>query len=759
MIGFLYDLIYIFPITALSISASAGLLSLPESRASYYIAALLILACCFSLKHIHGRLRFLLPGVSVMLFVGILFMQEKGTRGSFLYDNIWGLWTLIIVSASFIAGGIISKRDVLKLISGAGICVAMVYMMIRGPVPDKLEAALAFLMLAVIVTDEVQRNWKKNGGEDRKGHLVSVTPFVILLALAVYLIPAPDKAYDWHFVKVIMQRISDGIKYGNRLLNSDKEEYAGTMGFNDKGTYFGNLQVDDDGIMRLETSREAGRAVYLSGRILDSFDGRSWDCFYVDENTDKTIDSIETLSAILNYDRAHAVDYYKRVKLTVTYEEFNTGYYFVPQKTLSIDLNNEKEGITSHGGELKSIKRLGFLTSYDLTFIRINNTNPSFWALYENAVPVDEKSWMNTQAAFKNTEPVNVSFDQYKEYVKRKYEYYLPETIISDRAAEYIEKLSEGAEDDIEILRRIEKVLSSMHYTLSPGELPDKVDSPADFLDRLLFETQDGYCTHYATAFVLMARSLGYPARFVQGFLVPLNGRQPYHVMSSMAHAWPEVYIDNIGWVAFEPTPGIKYDLSWPFMKRADDMEEGIGSADPHADEEEENIDLPELEDEEKTDINWRAVILTLLPVAAFLLVFMFADRIIRRKRLEKMGLKEKALVYCRYGLKLLAVLGLKPDQGETLEEFGVRAKKLIFETDDEEETDTDDNAADGTDGTDISECLGFISHYESILYSEKTVTDEDLNDILENIKELFTVIGWYKGRLRTLFIKLRYVI
>ncbi len=757
MIGFLYDLIYIFPIAALAVSVSAGFLQLPEKKAVYYIAALLILACCFSVKHIRGRLRFLLPGISLMLLTGILLMQERGTLLGFVFDNIWCLWTLLIVTASYAAGRLISQKELLKLVAAVMITFGLIYTMIRGPVPDKLEAALALMMIVLIITDKVQLYWKKSGGENRRGHLVSIAPFVLLLTAAVYFIPAPDKAYDWHFVKVIMQRISDSIKYGNRLLNADKEEYAGTMGFKDKGTYFGNLSVDDKCVMRLGTSRDAGRVVYLAGRILDSFDGRTWNSIYEEENPDKTVDSLETLTAILTYDRTHAIDFYKRVQLTVTYDEFNTAYYFVPQKTLGITLHDEKEGIVAQGGELKSIKRLGYHTEYDLTYIRINSTNPSFDVLYDNAAAIDEENWMNTQAAFKNVGPPVISYSRYREYVKRMHEYYLPQTQISDRAAEYISELSEGAEDDMEVLKRIEKALSSMRYTLNPGELPEKTDSPAAFLDRLLFETQEGYCTHYATAFVLMARSLGYPARFVQGFLVPLNGRQPYPVMSSMAHAWPEVYIDNVGWISFEPTPGIKYDLSWPFMKRAEDMEEGVGTADPHANEEDEAVILPELDEEERLNINWHAVILSAVLVAVFMFVFILTDRILRKRRLERMAPNEKAAVYCRYGLRLLSVFGLVPARGETLEEFGIRAKDQLFDPDDHE-YEYPENDADG-EKTDPAECLDFISRYETILYSGKTVNDEELNGILNNIDELFLMIRWYKGYVRTLFIKLKYMI
>lgn len=66
-----------------------------------------------------------------------------------------------------------------------------------------------------------------------------------------------------------------------------------------------------------------------------------------------------------------------------------------------------------------------------------------------------------------------------------------------------------------------------------------------------------GYCEQFAGTFAAMARSLGIPARVAVGFtpgLPQANGS--YLVLGRNAHAWPEVWFDGIGWVAFEPTPG-----------------------------------------------------------------------------------------------------------------------------------------------------------------------------------------------------------
>jgi transglutaminase-like putative cysteine protease len=65
-----------------------------------------------------------------------------------------------------------------------------------------------------------------------------------------------------------------------------------------------------------------------------------------------------------------------------------------------------------------------------------------------------------------------------------------------------------------------------------------------------------GYCEQFASAFAVMARTLGLPARVAIGFLHPDKTAAGQFVYSSYdMHAWPEVYFRGSGWVTFEPTP------------------------------------------------------------------------------------------------------------------------------------------------------------------------------------------------------------
>lgn len=78
-------------------------------------------------------------------------------------------------------------------------------------------------------------------------------------------------------------------------------------------------------------------------------------------------------------------------------------------------------------------------------------------------------------------------------------------------------------------------------------------------LEEFLFTRKTGYCEHYATAMVVMLRTLGIPARLVTGFLATeWNEYGGYFTVRQRdAHAWVEVYFPHSGWITMDPTPAV----------------------------------------------------------------------------------------------------------------------------------------------------------------------------------------------------------
>jgi transglutaminase-like putative cysteine protease len=82
-------------------------------------------------------------------------------------------------------------------------------------------------------------------------------------------------------------------------------------------------------------------------------------------------------------------------------------------------------------------------------------------------------------------------------------------------------------------------------------------DQSANALLNFLTKSQAGFCQQFSAAFAVLAREIGLPSRVAVGFTEgDADAQGVFHVTDANAHAWPEVWFNGIGWVAFEPTPG-----------------------------------------------------------------------------------------------------------------------------------------------------------------------------------------------------------
>ena len=99
-----------------------------------------------------------------------------------------------------------------------------------------------------------------------------------------------------------------------------------------------------------------------------------------------------------------------------------------------------------------------------------------------------------------------------------------------------------------------EFISSSARYTLTPYITPEGEDFALYFLQT----SKRGYCIHFATTATLMLRALDIPARFTSGFVATVRTGSEGNtttVTDRNAHAWVEVYYEDIGWIPLEVTP------------------------------------------------------------------------------------------------------------------------------------------------------------------------------------------------------------
>lgn len=94
---------------------------------------------------------------------------------------------------------------------------------------------------------------------------------------------------------------------------------------------------------------------------------------------------------------------------------------------------------------------------------------------------------------------------------------------------------------------------ASFVYTLEPPRLGKHT------VDEFMWGTQQGFCEHYASSFVVMMRAAGIPARVVAGYLGgEYNAAENYYVVHQYdAHAWAEIWLPDRGWVRQDPTAAV----------------------------------------------------------------------------------------------------------------------------------------------------------------------------------------------------------
>jgi len=135
---------------------------------------------------------------------------------------------------------------------------------------------------------------------------------------------------------------------------------------------------------------------------------------------------------------------------------------------------------------------------------------------------------------------------------------------LSPQLRELAANLAGSTGDSRGTLRNIERYLAQ-NYTYNLEA--DRTPIGADFVDTFLFQNKEGYCVHFASSFTVLARLNGIPARYATGYLATLpDGSYPFGMMLEpgrgivtglSAHAWPEVWLEDRGWTAWEATTAV----------------------------------------------------------------------------------------------------------------------------------------------------------------------------------------------------------
>ncbi|MET0388504.1 MAG: transglutaminase domain-containing protein [Polyangiales bacterium] len=209
-------------------------------------------------------------------------------------------------------------------------------------------------------------------------------------------------------------------------------------------------------------------------------------------------------------------------------------------------------------------------------------------------------------------------------------------------------------------------------YSLKSGHAQAE-DPTADFL----FGDRVGYCVHFAHAAVYLMRSLGVPARVGAGYVVDEAARQggsSILVTGANSHAWPEFYVDGVGWVIGDVSPAQSLDAPPPppdpdLQRLLGEMARGLK---PLPQSEERPLD-PLIETAQLLRV-WvvRGTLFALLAT----LVLLYSVKLWRRAAPQFAGTSIARVAY-RAELDRLADVSLSRQFGETRERFAERIAQV----------------------------------------------------------------------------------
>jgi len=291
----------------------------------------------------------------------------------------------------------------------------------------------------------------------------------------------------------------------------------------------GEIKKDSTIVMRVETGKPVGYPrLRWRGIALSNFDGKRWTSENRREirppNTDGWVyvgDGMPRGDA-----RSPGLLY------TVYMEPLASDAVFVPGKVVSLRGNFNGEA-----GNRSTLK----------TYLYKDSTE-SIYNPFHNYTAVRYEGFSRMPAL--DVLKLRAAGTDYPDDIKQTY---LQLPTLDPRIAPLAEQMTARKTTPYDKAVAMEVYLRSKYgYTLDLKGKPG-----ADPLAHFLFETRAGHCEYFASSMTVMLRTLGIPAREVNGFLPgeynDLAG--DYVVRASDAHSWVEVFFPGNGWVTFDPTP------------------------------------------------------------------------------------------------------------------------------------------------------------------------------------------------------------
>ncbi len=348
----------------------------------------------------------------------------------------------------------------------------------------------------------------------------------------------------------IFPRVGFGLFFANRRMGNPIAGFSDRVELGD----FGVIKDDPSIVMRVEMDDAAGAAQRMDlrwrGNAYDQYDGRSW------------VRSVHKSTVLTKWNGRFWLDRRgerpEHIRQRIYLEPIDTKFLFALGTPVSVEIHQGPRELPQ--GAWYEVRRDGFgallleITS-TLKHTRLNRwtdpdkfvSNPAvrYSVVSSTARPAD-------QLLRERDSPLDPGNPDVARRAGRWFQ--LPDNV-DPKVRRLAQRWTSGQVTVVDKARAIEKHLREDFKYTTDLEQADKALAP---LDDFLFVRKEGHCEYFATAMVVMLRSLDIPARYVQGFYGGHYNRFGDYLAVSHgdAHSWVEVYFNGVQrWASFDPTP------------------------------------------------------------------------------------------------------------------------------------------------------------------------------------------------------------
>lgn len=545
-------------------------------------------------------------------------------------------------------------------------------------VPAKVEApvwAVCLLLLCqlLFVTELVQ---KKEGDAARTaGHLF---PVFVVAVLLLAILPVRAEPIRWETVKKAVRMAQEKLEdlgLSAKYFFAEDSTYGLTFaGYGSEGKLGGSLFSSDQLQISIE-GRKTNSPLYLAGTVYDTYTGTGWERNFKEKpygGKEYSLRHKEMVAALSNSN----IDPEEQDRLTqyrtcqIRYEGLKTSSLFLVPVTqqLMLPQNAVLSEEKADSPVLEKAQTVGF--TYEIRYMEVD------YAAQQMKKLLRQQAWAE-DAVFDQT------LEGRERFIRENY-LTLPENL-PDRVYDLAAEITAGEDTDYDKLKSIEKFLSGYAYSTQPKACPQD----RDFTDFFLYESDSGYCTYFATAMAVLGRCSQIPTRYVEGFVTAKSREGKEKTLSltgSDAHAWVEAYIEHVGWVPFDPTPGYRElsDTPWNVPQKAQVSGNRAGGEKPGGEEKPKEKEtagpVQETETEKGFMENGREMAAVFAETAGILLMLLLVlaagtgmKYVYRKKKYEACPDDRKMVLLMKKVLEINGLYGFTMEQGETLEAFAVR--------------------------------------------------------------------------------------